>query len=169
MTEARDLTRNDMLLMTWSRASVVEHAEDLKDLVLADALRALVESVERRVDHVDEFVGGVAVLQAAADSVVVHLGNERLELVAGEHAVVVGIGRGEFSVDFSLELNALLVAGAELFGVARARFLLFLGERVLPGGLVLLQGREESLQAGHLLLLQLLRGLLLNHLDLRRG
>ena len=136
---------------------LVNEVEDSHELVLAHSVSGGVEAIEARVDAVDELVSRVAVLQATANTIGVHLGHEFLELVAAEETVGVGIAFGEGSVDLaheSLESFGVLLELLLEFGTLRP---LIFSEGAFPLHLVSLQGGDK---AGN----SLSFGLLLDHL-----
>ena len=102
---------------------LIDHVQNLHNLLLADTLRRLVEAIESGIDQVDEIVRCVTVLKAAGDTVIVHLGHECLELGLSEQSITVSIAAGKCLVNLLRELDAFLVAVAHLVGVGVTRSL----------------------------------------------
>ena len=88
---------------------------------------------------------------------IVHLGDELLEFIAGEQAIAVSVSLAESLVDLLLELVSLLFTIAHLGSVFLTGLLLLFREGRLPSGLILDQRREKSIET-LLLSLLLLRG-----------
>ena len=107
---------------------LINHVQDLHNLLLGHSLRRLVEAIKSGIDQVDEIVRCIAVLKAAGDTVIVHLGNEYLELGLSEQSITVGIAAAKRLVNLLLELDALLLAFAHRVSVSVARSLLLLCE-----------------------------------------
>ena len=105
---------------------LIDHVQNLHNLLLGHTLRRLVEAIESGVDHVNEIVRCVAVFKAAGDTVIVHLGNECLELGLSEKSITVSIAAVKRLVNLLLEFDAFLVAIAHRVGVGVTRSL-FLG------------------------------------------
>ena len=81
---------DDFLSLSWSVAFfvfpgrlLVQHVQDEEDFTLAHTLSLRVKSVESWVDHVDEGIVSLAVLQPSAHPIGVHLRDEGLELITG--------------------------------------------------------------------------------------
>ena len=102
---------------------LIDHVQNLHNLLLGHTLRRLVEALESGVDQVDEIVRCIAVLKAAGDTVIVHLGNECLELGLSEKSITISIAAVKRLVNLLLELDAFLVAVAHRVGVGVARSL----------------------------------------------
>jgi len=83
--------------------------------MLGHSLGVLGESAEGGVDHVDEIVSGIAVLEATGNTVLVHLRDKGLELVAGQPSVLVLVATNKGSVDLAHEQGKCIGVSPEGF------------------------------------------------------
>ena len=123
----------------------VDQVENHHDFWLAHTGRSLVEAIEAREDHVNEFVSGLSVLEPSLDTVCVHALHESFEFSAVEQAVAVCIGRRERILDLLHEGCQRRWLVPEFLLEGSANVPLLLGELGLP----LLLVRDKRAQELH--------------------
>ena len=107
----------------------------------------MVKSVEGGVDGIDELIGSLAMLKAAVNSVLVHLGDEVFKLVTVQKSVAIDIACDESLIDLSLETLSGSGIRSELLLESGALGGFLSGEGGLPRDLVYDKRHEKGLNS----------------------
>ncbi len=150
------LDKDRCSLTIGGRDRLVKKVQNGEDFALGHAFDTLGESVEAGVDHVDELVRRVSVLETTGDAMVVHSSHELLELSLVKKVIAIDIASGKSLVDLGHESLECLRVSLELFLEGTASGLLLWAEGILPSFLVCAERGQECLNS-------ILLGLLLNH------